>query len=1392
MIPKEKTYPVFESNQVLTNAHLNQMLEYLDEQNRLSRANLIGVGIVCGLEVSWDGGISTISISKGCGVSSEGYLAHIGVPGDEPEDCTPVAITDFSTDRYQPYSLPNKPGYKKFHPNCDVSEAQFELWQLVSNTAADYDTATELDEDFLADKVVLLHVELNEEQLKNCSPNSCDDKGSETGCAFVPLLISREDAEKLNVTLDGHDTLPDWGERLGLPDIRMPRLNVPNDKMVTAEGIFQAYSDVLLFNKRGSMFTRIGDAMDEAQTAFFPIVKSVVGNYKFKDKMESWSNAFRNGFKDTSIRYTQYYYDFICDLIQAYDEFRWKGFELMALCCPHEDLFPRHLLLGEVFTAASGDLQIFRHRFRPSMAIAHAETTAEEVRHLFERMVLLIEKFKPEGKNDIRITPSRYGAIPLSKKSIPYYYNDKEGGAPLHLRWDFSKNKIGRAKQNLGYHASDYASDDFVKKPLEYDLEPYNFFRIEGHIGDSWTVSLRKIMKDIKEYRLPFDVVVLNASNEAVEDKDNPWKDRCIDSDLDVIYRIWANEVKCLYKEKIGVLTRPKGKGNLTFAEDLTGKVFGKTAATPRDPFNFFGAGTPATNFVTAGAPAASMGNFLGNSVNFKPASVFRPSTFFAVSNSTPSSSSIFDKVDVSALGIGAAVVNNIDKKEVNTADKLKNNVNKELRQSKEYKVLPVQEYQVVAGHRVNAVADILNVVEELKEKPEKVDYGRLYDKFDLLDTTIADYLGDLEIYNPNDKDATLTEKEVQEMIRELRALQSNCLRNRLEELKKEMEAKKKAVDELIFFSRFATKHPDLRHKSGVPVGGTFVMVFQEKIEGRFGNGGRFRIPEGEVIADFFLPYRCCSDCPPVQFVLPPSRPVFNATSGCPDENDFVFVNINITHGVPPYEIKIDGGEYQLLNGGVELAPGEHTLIVRDAEGGESLPKKVTTKERMTVEADSFDCDANDEMYTARLRIEHGLAPFTLNGQEVAHETSDDNPDVFFITTGQLASGQPATLEIGDSSKCDPISIELTHVCETPTIDPVPDGTSTDSGTPVTLNVLANDSGQDLKATGVKLEDETMGQVTITENGELTYIPSEAAAGQKVIVKYEVTDAQGNTAEGTVTIKVSNKGCDLPGEGLARRCHYRAWIQQPSEEEGYKKYNGEVTKLVINGGLDLTDVVPAFKPGVDELQLDQFHKTMNAYIESVNKAVQEKLPADQKDWWSIKYVHAQNNGYGLLLIEHFTELDFIMQVQGDFQIGSTNTSFTTEYSPFEGTVSTIDRLNLESTSEIPPFNCTELDKCNGKEAQICQPGQTPKLGIEVLKTNQQNNRILVSVKGVDQSNSISRWYWDTGNGISALPNEQSTTITFKKNQGNLQTIRLIGMTKQGCIGMATRVIDLDL
>jgi hypothetical protein len=74
-------YPIFMPNQVLKNNDLNSLVEYLDSQSRLTRTHLIGMGIVAGMEVSssYDNESAKISVSPGCGITSEGYVISFPV-----------------------------------------------------------------------------------------------------------------------------------------------------------------------------------------------------------------------------------------------------------------------------------------------------------------------------------------------------------------------------------------------------------------------------------------------------------------------------------------------------------------------------------------------------------------------------------------------------------------------------------------------------------------------------------------------------------------------------------------------------------------------------------------------------------------------------------------------------------------------------------------------------------------------------------------------------------------------------------------------------------------------------------------------------------------------------------------------------------------------------------------------------------------------------------------------------------------------------------------------------------------------------------------------------------------------------------------------------------------
>ena len=103
-------YAVFEPDQVLTHGQLNSLSEFLDRQDRLSRVDLIGVGIASGLRVSRvEAGVR---ISRGMGITSDQFnalagdllaaLTELGVPyaldGSQPIDPLLIALVGMQTE----------------------------------------------------------------------------------------------------------------------------------------------------------------------------------------------------------------------------------------------------------------------------------------------------------------------------------------------------------------------------------------------------------------------------------------------------------------------------------------------------------------------------------------------------------------------------------------------------------------------------------------------------------------------------------------------------------------------------------------------------------------------------------------------------------------------------------------------------------------------------------------------------------------------------------------------------------------------------------------------------------------------------------------------------------------------------------------------------------------------------------------------------------------------------------------------------------------------------------------------------------------------------------------------------------------------------------------------
>ncbi|HEY8930586.1 MAG TPA: hypothetical protein VIM55_15395, partial [Mucilaginibacter sp.] len=321
MQPKQFTYPEFVADQVLTKDNLNDLFEYLDEQDRLTRANLIGVGIVCGLEVSTNAAGTQITISGGCGVTSGGYL---------------ITFPTKTFTQYKEYNPVKAIYYEKF---VDIPNKQewFRLDELFESAVVEGGIA--LTKNYLKDKVVLLYVELLENNNKNCDPQSCDDKGMNVEITFRPLLISINDVAKLKTTGLNYGDV----NYKTLPVLKMQRFNVPASLLQSTAKVLQEYQKILSV----TFIKKVRKTLSEAYELLLPLVKDIYPSNPFSTLVEDFAFLNDNSITEREAINFQYYYDLFSDIELAYSELREAGVEALSLCCPDENLFRLHLLLGD-------------------------------------------------------------------------------------------------------------------------------------------------------------------------------------------------------------------------------------------------------------------------------------------------------------------------------------------------------------------------------------------------------------------------------------------------------------------------------------------------------------------------------------------------------------------------------------------------------------------------------------------------------------------------------------------------------------------------------------------------------------------------------------------------------------------------------------------------------------------------------------------------------------------------------------------------------------------------------------------------------------------------------------------------------------------------------------
>lgn len=463
-------YPVFEPDQVLTDTQLNGLAQYLDDQDRLTRVELLGVGIAGGLRVKWVAP-ARVTVSRGAGVTTDGDLL--------------VVAADRTFDWYKPYDN-SAPQYLPFYVNGQMITA-CELLDDPSDVRSKPLSALA----GASGMVVVMLMESYQADKDLCSGTDCDNRGKDAINTARMLLLSAQDAARLLAAEQGALQTSSQAAK-SIPEVLAVRARINLDANTLATFIAPF--------RRACAATH--DNLVAALPKLYANLPGLVKDLFDGDPSVGWSatlTTIRNNLANVDLGF-QYYYDFLRDLAETWNAMRELLFADDSVLCPSLGAFSKHLLLGGL----SDPLMIRTGRY-PSPLVDGKCNAREHARFLVWKLHTMINCFAiPLGQNlqALRKTASRGDAMSLEERAIPFYYTVR-GDLPIHRAWNFRLSRRGEETRNLGYRASEYQGSPAAVNWPDYQISRNEFFRVEGYLGSSLD-SFDQLMSMSLADELPF------------------------------------------------------------------------------------------------------------------------------------------------------------------------------------------------------------------------------------------------------------------------------------------------------------------------------------------------------------------------------------------------------------------------------------------------------------------------------------------------------------------------------------------------------------------------------------------------------------------------------------------------------------------------------------------------------------------------------------------------------------------------------------------------------------------------------------------------------------------------------------------------------------------------
>ncbi|MBD1848313.1 hypothetical protein H6F89_34195 [Cyanobacteria bacterium FACHB-63] len=1018
------SYPHFVPNQVLKDSDLNNLVDYLEQQTRFTRIHLIGMGIARGLEATSLYELTpqkrvAITISAGCGVTSEGYLVALAnTVLTHYQPAVPVPQTLFNLGIASD-PTPNSAASASVNSPTSSPKSNFRVIELFTSegtnrisldrtlNGADLDQAAFTA--FLANRILVVAWAIQDTERDSCLID-CDNRGADRSFSarffLLPQLKIQEtpddnlSAETLLRKGYAIDNLPDPWRSLSTQAVFESRYTFlqlkdadPNvlrfgytqelvegstnkiptirlDKILNYPAFAQQYYSICQ-----NAIDAISEAFPQIALLFSPFFSSIASltepfqkdfdGKRLRDRLQlqldkivpesrrplpsSTPPVDETTAETTGVLFQieaqyalQYFYDYLSQLVAAYRELVETAFDLMADCCPETQRFPRFLLLGQV-SAPNAALDLcappsaYRSHFTQPPIYNDNGKRVSQVRHLYNRLVHLCDEdsfyLLPFSDTPLKITPSKDRSAPLSEQAIPYYLNYLK----LYRDWSYDDCCKGRSARHPAYFYPAQSNPPFVaNSELVFRHDEANFYRIEGHIGETKETAFDRIKDYQLRYNLPFDVITLKIGTiTSLNDLNISGQF----DDLEADFGRMRDRFQQLWDKYDEARSRDKAWSRNIFLQTLMSVFFDQTTlisffdqknltqirysqlfnpvlALAADPNAYDFIRLPGTGYryhLQLKTPGTHIARFVT-----EQGGEFRDLEldFTGLEDSANSTEGTRIQQEKTRIQEELSACLGLGRITYGLAPQTPNN------QMSHYVQFSVEEELNLpldpTTNRSRGTVPIrlitlnyfsVNIIDGKPSitQPEFQDFETLYG---LLRDVPENYVTDLGINN-----FTMGDRQAADCLNffEVKGLLESC-KNRLEKLMK-----------LHLFHEFACNYPGIEHLGGVPKGGTFILVY---VDGRelidqllatesnpqylarsttIRNLVQFPIDSSRdriiskpltdrsdmVIADFCLPYRCCSTSPSVNYLMAQPRPIvlLQTTTFCEgDRKSYEFI----------------------------------------------------------------------------------------------------------------------------------------------------------------------------------------------------------------------------------------------------------------------------------------------------------------------------------------------------------------------------------------------------------------------------------------------------------------------------------------------------------------------